>query len=204
MAAGAQGVQRVFLRLCTRSPLLPEATAVGFLAYQKEQLFQAPGLQEGAALPSVPPEVRPRSAADDHPLFRLYQAATSASVRSAEGMTFQEWQDARETRWGQGSEHVYEREGQLLGWLRLTEAEKVGHLDALVRPDDGAVAAALVDLARASLGNKAAVVSLVREGDVVLEATLRERGFEPVEEYVSLVKQVAARVRAPCLIPAGA
>lgn len=206
VAAGARGVHRLFLRLCSSSPMLQEARAASFIGYQKEYLLHGRGLQNGHTLPSTLPQLRSRAASDDYPLFRLYQAATPAQARMVEGTTFQEWQDAQERGWDRGhrSEYVYEREGQLVGWLRVTDAEKVGYLDVLASPEDGALADALVDIGRSALANKETLVSLVREGDAALLGSLRERGFEPVNEYVCLVKQVTARVRAPCLIPAGA
>ncbi|MBI4308147.1 MAG: hypothetical protein HY684_05010 [Chloroflexi bacterium] len=205
-AAGAQGVHMVFLRLCSNSPLVQEATAAGFVVYQRERLLHARGPWNGHTPVPVPPQLRPRSASDDYPLFRLYQAATTASVRTAEGATFQEWHDAREAGWGRGqaSEYVCEGDAQLVGWARVTDGGEVGYLDVLVRPEDGVVAEVLVDFGMSSLANKATLMVLAREGDTALLSTLQERGFERGEEYVSLVKQVAVRVRAPCLIPAGA
>ncbi|MDO8532086.1 MAG: hypothetical protein Q7T26_07955 [Dehalococcoidia bacterium] len=205
LTAGAQGVQRVFLRLDSESPLVPEAARAGFVTYQRERLVQACA-QPSAAAPSVPPEMRPRAACDDYPLFRLYQVSVPSGVQAAEGATFKEWQATREKGWGQGkrSEFVYEGNGQLLGWLRVTHAAKCGYLDILVRPNDEAVARVLADVGGQRLAGKECVLSLVRETDTAVIRSLRTRGFEQREEYVTLVKHMAARVRAPCLIPAGA
>ncbi len=206
MTAGAQGVQRVFLRLDSESPLVPEAVRAGFVAYQKERLLRACASPSVSAAPSVPAGLRLRAACDDYPLFRLFQAAVPSGVQAAEGATCKEWQATREKGWGQGrrSEFVYEGAGQLDGWLRVTGASTCGYLDILVRPNEEAVAGVLADFGCQRLAGKECLLSLVRESDAAVLHALREHGFEEREEYVTLVKHVAARVRAPCFIPAGA
>ena len=46
--------------------------------------------------------MRPMEPSDDHGLFRLYNAATPAPVRSLVAMTFDQWRACREQRGGQG------------------------------------------------------------------------------------------------------
>lgn len=206
MTAGSQGVQRVFLRLDSESPLVPEAVRAGFIAYQKERLLRACASPTVSAAPSVPAGLRLRAACDDYPLFRLFQAAVPPGVQAAEGVTFNEWQATRERGWGRGrrSEFMCEGPGQLDGWLRVTGASTCGYLDMLVRPGEDAVAGVLADFGCQRLAGKECLLSLVRESDAAVLRALREHGFKEQEEYVTLVKHVAARVRAPCFIPAGA
>jgi len=206
MTAGAQGVQRVFLRMDSESPLVSEAVRAGFVAYQRERLLQACASPTISAAPSIPAGLRLRADGDDYPLFRLFQAAVSSGVQAAEGATYKEWQATREKGWGRGrrSEFVYEGQGELLGWLRVTGASACGYLDMLVRPDEEAVAGVLVDFGCQRLAGKECMLSLVRETDTAVLRRLRERGFKEQDGYVTLVKHIAARVRAPCFIPAGA
>jgi len=66
------------------------------------------------------------------------------------------------------------------------------------------VAGVLVDFGCQRLAGKECMLSLVRETDTAVLRRLRERGFKEQDGYVTLVKHIAARVRAPCFIPAGA
>ena len=67
----------------------------------------------------------------------------------------------------------------------------VGQLAATVHPDNEDSLGPVVDFGLDQLKGTRAVYCLVPEYQVALQRVLTDRGFEPVSEYVTLVKKLA-------------
>lgn len=201
---GQAGARRIFLRMPKASPLLGAAHRAGFLVYGAETLFRRD------ASPSVdsPPEIeglRPREKGDDVGIFRLYHAAVPQSVRTAEGMTFEEWDAARDAGVGQQREYVYLQEDHLWAWLQVTRRSGCGQFRLLVHPRHEEALRPLLHYALSSFGKHEALLALIPDFQSRLQFLLTEGwGFEEVAQYNTLVRHLTVRVPEAQLIPAQA
>lgn len=193
-AASQLGVEKLFLRLPTASPLTDLVKQAGFRQYVVESRYRLQGtLAWGMAAPQG---LRPVLPSDEYSLFRLFTARVPAQVREAEGLTFEEWKEARERC---RRELVSYGEGGVLSWLRLIEGRRFGEFGALAGRDEEADS--LVRQAVGLLGGRRPVFCLARDFQTALRIALEESGFEQVAEFSCLVMQLAARIREPRLVP---
>ena len=196
-----RGVDRVFLRLTSDSPLLEFSRQANFSFYAEERLYRREGGEHSDRLPSGAPSLRPRRNEDDFSLFQLYCLAAPTPVRQAEGMTFEDWRQARERRSKRrAGEWVWENEGRVQGWLRSTRGRRKV-LELMVYPDDEGTLEALLafGLTRFSPGYPVDCLAAHFQND--LRNQLEARGFEAVTDYCLLVKPLAVRVSQPSLAP---
>ena len=129
-AASARGGTQLSARVLTGDTVGEELRRAGLFLSHAETLYQSRGLSVPANLPSG---VRPKTAADEHGLFRLYSAATPSEVRALGGMTLDQWTASR-TRVGRStriSEYVLEAQSLLVGWLRVVVG-RLGKADVAV------------------------------------------------------------------------
>jgi hypothetical protein len=189
--------ERLFLRLDSSSPAVDMAKQGGFNHYLTEYLYC---LEEARQTES--PEssliLRPKSSTDEHGLFRLYSAAAPHQVRSAEGMTLQEWSQSRDkdaTR-----ELVLEKESEISAWLRIRLGRTAGRFE-IVTELGAEELGQLVNYSLAALKGRNPVYCLVPEFQQQLQRILEEQGFSRVASYSCLSKQLAVRVREPQLVP---
>ncbi len=147
--------------------------------------------------------LRPRSSNDDYRLFELYSAAVPALVRTAEGMTFEEWQESRDRgSWPQRHrEYVWEKEGRLVGWLRISAAGGMGCFEVMLHPLEQEGLELLVNSALVSLDSKSPLFGITSAFQGQLKSLLPRLEFEEVAQYHALVKELALRVREPSLMP---
>jgi len=208
---GEEGVQKIFLRLPTASPLLPIARRAGFVVYASERIWRGdprprPELDVRVAL-------RPRRGMDHQALFEHYVRAVPARTRQAEGMTLQEWRwldgwqprrhwrfDLRRSR----QDLVLESAGRVLAWVSVEPLRRVMRLSLdpqLLRGSqvDGILANALLNLPV-----DGAVSCPAREYQAELEAALSRLGFVPTAERALMVRHLTVRVGDRCLVPVGA
>ncbi len=204
-AAGAEkGVKKIFLRLPSTSPLIDGARRAGFSCYTKDYLFRYGG--EGGQGPAEVPRpylLRPRSGADEYSLFNLYGVAVPLAVRSAEGMTLEEWQESRD-RWswlGRHREFVLEKQGSLVGWLRISVARGMGCFEILFQPRAQDELEWLVNYGLTCLDGKSPILCIVSAFQGQLRVLLERLEFEEVAEYSTLVREIALRVREPSFVP---
>ena len=191
-------VGKVFLRLSLQSPLVSLSQQTGFSHYLTEFLYKSEeGLDTEAVCPA--PALRPRASEDEYGLFRLYSAAVPASVRSVEGMTFGEWQESRES--GSKREFILEQEGNLFGWLRILKERGEGRFDLIAHPSAEDSLEPLIQSGIALLGGKRPLFCLASEFQERVRYLLEGQNFEEVAGYALLVKQPAARVHQPELMP---
>jgi hypothetical protein len=196
---GRLSVERLFLSLPANSPLLDLATRAGFRRYLDESLFRF----QGAKLaPSAPPDMlRPKSEDDEYQLFQLYNAVVPMSVRIAEGLSFQQWRQARE-RVSKG-ELVCEKDGHLCAWLRIRMDEGSGQLEILAQLDKPELSH-LIQWSLALLDGQWPIFCLSADFQEQLQRLLTEQGFEQVAQYCRLVKQLTAPAQKLEFVPSQA
>ena len=197
-----QGVKKLFLRLPQDSPLMDGVRRSGFSAYSTDYLYRYRG-EGGPRIVESPYTLRPRSGNDDYRLFELYSAAAPASVRAAEGMTFEEWQASRDRgSWLQRHrEFVWEKRGSLVGWLCISTARGMGCFGVMLHPAEGEGLEWLVNHALVSLDGKSPLFCIASAFQGQLRSLLPTMEFEEVAQYSALVKELAVRVREPSFMP---
>ncbi|MFQ5924409.1 MAG: hypothetical protein ACE5IE_00235 [Dehalococcoidia bacterium] len=203
-AAGEKGVRKIFLRLPATSPLFDGVRRAGFSCYIKDYLFRYGG--EGGRGPAEAPRhylLRPRSRADEYSLFGLYGVAVPLAVRTAEGMTLEEWQESRD-RWSWLERHrefVLEKQGSLVAWLRISVAGGMGCFEILFHPCAQDELEWLVSYGLTYLDGKSSILCIVSAFQGQLRVLLERLEFEEVAEYSTLVREIALRVREPSFMP---
>jgi hypothetical protein len=198
VAAGGHGARRVFLRLASDSSLVKAAVNAGYVAAWEETLYTHQGPAQKAAS-KAGGIVRRRQPTDDLALFRLFCSTTPVTVRSAIGMTLEEWRDADELD-PHGAEawvHV-SPDGNVTGAAKRWRAGGSGC--ASIQADGEA----LPVLLRRVLPSqpKRCLHILAADYQEHLRNELETSGFAPVGAYVVLVKSVAAPVREVGFVPA--
>lgn len=202
-AAAERGVRKLFLRLDEASPLIEGARRAGFAAYSKDYLYLYRGKGRSAGEVPEPYSIRARQPGDEHGLFTLYNATVPMQVRTAEGMTLEEWRESREP--GSWLEHrkefVLHKQDTLAGWLKITMSRGSGCFEIVAGQPTDDVLAWLVDYSIAQLSSKAPVLCLVPSFQAQLKGLLESSDFEQVAEYLTWVKEIAIKVKAPQFIP---
>ncbi len=209
-SAAAEGAERVFLRLRDDHEVIRAARVGGFFPCISETLYQrlsSTTANGKGALLDGESRMRPMEPSDEYGLFRLYNAATPVPVRSLVAMTFEQWQASREQCPGRHEQRVLEREDAIRGSFDTTISSSVGGLSATVHPDEDALLPDIVDQGLRSLSTTRAVLCLVPEYQVSLGRVLEDRGFEPIDQFVTLIKsstktsRYADRVRSALASP---
>jgi len=188
--------ERVFLRLDSDSLSLDMAKQAGFNQHLTESLYRLDEVRTASPEPSL--SLRPKYSADEHGLFRLYNASTPLQVRRAVGMTLEEWCQSRErdaTR-----EMVSESKGEISAYLRLRLGVMSGQFDIMTElgVDEQQQ---LVDYSLTALKGRSPIFCPVPEYQQQLQRILEERGFRLAASHACLSKQLAVRVREPQLVP---
>ncbi|HJX70189.1 MAG TPA: hypothetical protein VJ441_03750 [Dehalococcoidia bacterium] len=194
------GVEKVFLRLPEESPLVDAAKEAGFISYITESLY---GWERGKAAgyegtPAYSP--RRKQVGDDYRLFELYEACVPAPIRRVEGMTFKEWQEAKER--SARKEWVFEKEGSLIGWLRVETSGDIGQFEVMASGEEELEK--LVEYSLMFLNGCRYLFCLVPEFQGELARLLQGHSFRQIERYSALVKELTVRAGEPCLMPLGA
>ena len=185
------GGERVFLRLRGEDPLVKAAGGCGFVLCAHESLFK------GRPAPTWSTRrisLRARAPADDFSLFRLFNGATPQKARLAAGVTFEQWRSAQEPSGRRSREYVYERQGEVRGWIRAMQRGGATQLTMMVYPEDEANLSALIDGVLVTESGPATVYCLVQDHHVLLQRLLSQRGYQEVCEYATLVKSIGAPV----------
>ena len=191
--------ERLFLRLASNSPALTLAKRVGFTAIFNEALLAGPGRTSSGDSPAQTPDsfirerLRPRIPADSYGLFQLYCASVPVRARQALGLTFDQWQDAREPECGrvapgQSQEWVADEAGRIIGWVRLDSRGSSSGAEVMAHPDHPDLLFRLVDFALARAPRLRWLVPDYREP---VAERLRGRGYRQVAQYTLLARTVA-------------
>ena len=192
--AAQRGAERLFLRLRRGDTATNIARQAGFFSCFLEFLYLGQVPRSTTSPDSMPP-LRPRTPNDDHSLFRLYNAVTPPKVRTALGLTLEEWKESQERPSGSYREVVSEANGTITTWLKTTLHSKLGQLNIIVHPDEGSRLGDLVDYGLGQLGQRASAAFMVQEYQASLPRLVEERGFRRVSEYHFTVKVLAGTVK---------
>ena len=195
--AGQRCAERIFLRVPADSPVTRLAQRAGFFPSFEEILWEGQGSLSGSRGSPVS-HCRDRLPQDDYPLFQLFSAATPGPVRTALGLTLDQWKEARELRHQGCRERVTENNGRITGWLSLLARWRVTEGEIVVHPDHSDLLSGLLDLALARVGVHRWLVPDYQER---VGEWLQSRGFRQAARYVILVKTVTARVLSPGMAP---
>jgi len=190
-AAAAQGAERVFLRLQEDDPVVEAARKSGFFPCLRETLYQGlpiPGGTRSGSLFDADSRLREKEPRDDYGLFRLHNATVPVSVRRLTGMTFDQWRASQEQPPGRPLEHVFEKADEIRGWVRTARRKANGHLAVALHADDRAIMQDVVDSGLKRLTKAKVVNCLAPEYETGFQAALEARNFEPVDQFVTLVK----------------
>ena len=198
-AIGERAAQRIYLRLPANNPAVTIAQRSGFTAGVTETLLEGYGGNAGGILPPKegPQGMRPVGPPDEYGLFQLYCASAPVKAREALGLTFDQWQEHRETG---GSlfkpagyrEWVADGPDRLAGWLRLTRRWVTVEVQTMTHPDHPEALYPAMDYALAQPGIQR---WLVPDYQKPVADRLCHRGFRQVAEYTMMVKMVAVPAR---------
>lgn len=189
---GKQGAERVFLRLIASSPVAEIARGAGFFTYANETLYLARELPQTEE-PDLP--LRAASRADAFGIYQLYNAVTPANIRAIEGVTFREWQAAREPWGGSPSDLVVEEDGIITGWLRFQRGSP-GRFALMMHPERRDIDTFL-NAALARLKGSLPVLCLASSEGDALSQRLRALGFSPAGDYAAMAKRLVKRAKEP-------
>lgn len=192
------GGERLFLRTPLDGEADQAAQRAEFVRAHVEEAYTSERpLRAGAGGASL--LLRPALPSDEQALFRLYNAAVPAGVRSAAGLTLDQWRDSQERAWGEERTYLWEADGQVRGWVRLAHRGEELVVDALLHPDDAETTPALVgDAARLAWGHERAAWA-VEGHQPALALALKRAGWELGAAYSVLVRPVAKRVDEPAM-----
>lgn len=199
-AGGESGVKKVFLRLPAESPLVDAARGAGFIPYVTEFLYEwEKGKAAGYGEPSSC-STRRKQEEDDYRLFELYEACIPAPIRRVEGMTFKEWQETKDR--SARKEWIFEREGSLIGWLRVRTSGDIGQFELMA--NDREELEQMVEYSLMSLNGCRYLFCFAPEFQGELTRLLQDRGFGEVKRYSAFIKELTVRAQEPCLVALGA
>ena len=197
--AASLGAERVFLRLRSGDPLIHTARAAGYYPRIGEVLYRHAGPASVTQAPVASyvdrKRIRLADRADRMDLFRLYCASTPSEVRQAAGMSLDQWRASRERWRGRRTELVLVGDGGLEAWLLAVKRGRVGMMEAMACPGDGAAVAQLAGLGVEALGDAASRFFLVADHQEHVAAELERMRFQPHAEYVTLVRSLAIPVK---------
>ena len=203
-AAATHSVRKLQLRLPISSPFIDGAKRAGFWSYVRCYLYRYYGdrVQQTTA-PPEPYRFRPRARGDDYRLFNLYNDTVPPAVRRAEGLTLEEWQGNREqSSWPeQRKEFILYTKDNLAGWLRINASRGPGCFKIISRELEDDKLTWLINYALVCLNNKSLIFCIVLDFQWQLKRLLVDSGFESVEEYDNLNREIAIRTTEPQLVP---
>ena len=198
--AAQRGGERLFLRLEQDSPLQVVARRAGFFPAFAEEVY---GLTRQRTSEPAPRylHLRAPSTADFYGLFRLYNASVPVQVRSVVGLTLGQWADAQEKPPGHVAEYVWERDGELRGWLRTARHASNVTLEAMLHPNESAVTSLICNEASRMVGANESPMWVVPTYQDAFAWALQQEGWTPTQGYMVLVKQLAKAVQELSMAP---
>ena len=195
--AGESNAERVFLRLPFDTPIFAAARRAGFFPRYEEVLLESridrqPGSQSqsNSTLGSHWEELSPE---DNYSLFQLYCAATPQPVRTAVGLTFDQWRDSQEYL-SQRRSWVSKRNGKVVGWLGLSRCGRATAAEAMAHPEFPELWEGLVERALYQGGLVRWLVPDYQEPAAGLPV---RRQFHDTARYLMMIKTVAVPVGRP-------
>ena len=187
---GARRAERVLLRIPSGSPMFTLARQAGFFPYFEETLLEklTDFPQRNLVASQVPwQDLLPE---DQYSLFQLYCAATPQPVRTAMGLTFDQWRDNQD--WGGRHRNLVAKHGgKVVAWLGLSRCGQVTSVEGLVQPGMPELWESLVER---SMEQGAPHRWLVPDYQDSMTQLLLRRHFTEVAYYTVMIKMVAVPV----------
>ena len=205
--AAHAAVRRVFMETPSGPRGIDIGRRAGFDRYTSAQLFYLPAQAPRQQLETF--GARPRLRADEQPLFQLYNAAVPLKVRRAEALTYEEWAALyggrhkwAPTLFGERQQLVWEFGTWLIGWMEVVFGSRSQFLEVLIGPDGERHIDEMIAYAVSQTSPKAPLYATAREYQPALASGLQRAGFREVSDVDIHVRQLAARVPNPTLVPA--
>jgi hypothetical protein len=203
-AAVMLGGERVFARMAEDGAGYDVFRQVGFTPVVHEFTYFR---EAGGATPTEPAApiegLHPQRRADSFGVLQLYLECTPKVVQMAEGRRSQSWELAGTALGRRLGRHagvrrwVVERDARKAAWLQIGFHRRGPHQVRLMVADRaGDIVEPLIDFALAQMAGNAprGIAVRVREHQPRLMNALEQRGFEPIDSHLLMVKQLAARV----------
>ena len=193
---GRLKAERIFLRLSANSRIFIMARQAGYFPYYEETLLESHVPVEPQGQATSPENWRELAPEDYYPLFQLYCAATPQPVRTAVGITFDQWRDAQEST-GHRQSWVSKSNGRVVARLGLSWRGQVMGGEVLAEPGNPGLWAASVEWALNQGGMQRWLVPDYQE---MVASLLLSRQFQAVSRYSVMIKTVAAPVAKPGMV----
>jgi hypothetical protein len=211
-AVAELGAHKLFLRAEADSSVAQVAREALFAPSFQESVYvlRSGGTRSAAPASDLVPAdgaaIRPATAADEHALYRLYQAVVPAPAREAEGVTLAQWRDSLDLprRWRWDESLVLERNGAIAGWAARWRCHGSAVLNVLASPECATGLGALVAAALHGLPPGAMGSCLLPGYLQALASALTGQSFQKAGEHIVHVRHVTARVRQPEVVAVGA
>ena len=203
-SAARRGVRKLFINLSVNSPMIDVARRAGFSSYNTYYIYKYGGKSVPRPVPT--PEqyaIRILSKGEEVPLYTLYHASAPLAVRSAEGLTFEEWQDRSGCcSWFEHRTELLVYRGDTLeGFLRISFSGRTGCFEIIFRHIEGMGLEWLVSHALDYLGGKAQIFSIVSVAQWQLRGMLENSQFEQIAKFEAMVRENVVRVEEPRFMP---
>jgi len=203
-AAAKRGVHKMFINLSVNSPMMDVARHAGFSSFNTYYIYKYGGISVPKSVP-IPDQysIRTMLKGDEISLYNLYHASAPLTVRSAEGLTLEEWQD----RMGccswfiHRTEYLIYRNGNLEGYLRVSFAGRIGCFEIIFRHIEGVGLEWLVNQGLSCLGGKTQIFGIVSVDQWQLRGMLENSQFEQIAKFETMVKENTIRVEEPQYMP---
>lgn len=199
VAAGLEGVKRLYARIPSSSPVRSAARRCGFVPYASEDIF----VSAGARPRSPGRRTRAQRPADLWAIHQLYTAIVPRQVQYAEALTSDSWAVQRgRFHGGYGNQAWLVEEGhQIAGYARVETRPDAHVMDLFVRPDRRDVAADLIESALARLASlpPRPIYSHVRGYQMELAHLLEAAGFSHFLTQDLHVKYTTSPSRVPAV-----
>jgi hypothetical protein len=202
--ASRRGVRKLFINLSVNSPMIDVARRAGFSSYNTYYIYKYGSKTMPRPMP-VPEQyaIHMLSKEEEVSLYTLYHASAPLAVRSAEGLTFEDWQDRSGCcSWFEHrTEFLVYRGDTLEGYLRISFSGRTGCFEIIFRQIEGVGLEWLVNHALNHLGGKAQVFSIVSVAQWQLRGMLENSQFEQIAKFETMLKENVIRVEEPRFMP---
>jgi len=203
-SAARRGVRKLFINLSVNSAMIDVAKRAGFSSYNTYYIYKYGTKSVPRPMPT--PEqyaIRILSKGEEVSLYTLYHASAPLAVRSAEGLTFEEWQDrAGCCSWFERrTEFLVYRGGTLEGYLRISFSGRTGCFEIIFRQIEGVGLEWLVNHALNYMGGKTQIFSIVSVAQWQLRGMLENSQFEQVAKFETMLRENVIRVEEPQFMP---
>lgn len=202
LAAGEQGIQRIFAHLPEDGPEVEAFQQVGFSIYTREDVFRLLQMPSDLSHPERR-TVRPQQPTDNWGLQGLYAAVAPRLVQQAENLTARGW-EATPGSWlrqAKREDHVMEDKGEVIGYLRIRKGQTGHWLTMLLHPQAYERADELVKQSLSLLAEypPRPIYCCLPRYQGGLRVPLEAKGFQLFASQCAMVKHTTVRVKEPAL-----